>query len=105
MTSGDLSGLRGRFRVLVLYIADKALRGETYDRLAGAQSELEERAVVLVEACYPTESVAVLVGKDGGEKGRFPLPPDISAICRMIDSMPMRQAEMRRNAKRESGAG
>jgi len=103
MISPDLSSLRGTFRVLILSIADDTLRRETYDRLDRAASELRERNMVLVEIHAATESVAVLVGKDGGEKGTFPLPPDIDAICRLIDTMPMRQAEMRRGpSKRDS---
>ena len=38
----------------------------------------------------------VLVGKDGGEKYRSTGPTAAQAIYRIIDAMPMRQAEMRR---------
>ncbi|MDJ0783861.1 MAG: DUF4174 domain-containing protein [Desulfosarcinaceae bacterium] len=43
----------------------------------------------------------VLIGKDGGDKGRYGSPPALQAIFDRIDTMPMRQEEMRR---RDGGA-
>ena len=37
---------------------------------------------------------AVLIGKDGGEKLRINDVPDLPAIYAVIDSMPMRSAEI-----------
>ena len=37
----------------------------------------------------------VLVGKDGLEKGRWNRPVDVDEIFALIDTMPMRQREMR----------
>tara|TARA_Y100000588_G_scaffold370343_1_gene440347 strand:+ start:323 stop:772 length:450 start_codon:yes stop_codon:yes gene_type:complete len=38
--------------------------------------------------------VVVLVGKDGGEKGRWDEPVNMGEIFSLIDTMPMRQREM-----------
>ena len=40
---------------------------------------------------------AILIGKDGTEKRRYPSAPDLTAVFALIDSMPMRQREMRAN--------
>ena len=38
---------------------------------------------------------AVLIGKDGGVKARYPDAPDLKEIFSLIDGMPMRRAEQR----------
>jgi len=43
----------------------------------------------------PGEFTVVLIGKDGGEKLRRGTDVDIAEIFSLIDSMPMRQREMR----------
>lgn len=43
--------------------------------------------------------VVVLVGKDGGEKMRATKPVTTAELFGIIDAMPMRQWEMRRNNK------
>lgn len=43
----------------------------------------------------PDQFTLLLIGKDGGEKFRSAKPVEIETIFRLIDSMPMRQAEMR----------
>jgi hypothetical protein len=43
----------------------------------------------------PEEFTAILVGKDGTEKQRSQTPIDLAVLFRTIDSMPMRQREMR----------
>jgi len=49
----------------------------------------------------PGQFLVVLVGKDGGEKLRRGGEVDITEICSLIDSMPMRQREMgERRAKK-----
>jgi hypothetical protein len=45
------------------------------------------------------EFVMVLVGKDGGVKGRYYDPQELYAVFRDIDGMPMRQREMRERGK------
>jgi hypothetical protein len=41
----------------------------------------------------PGEGAAVLIGKDGGEKWRSPLPAPLKDLFPVIDAMPMRQQE------------
>jgi len=43
----------------------------------------------------PSWAAAVLVGKDGTEKQRYPMPADPAKVAALIDTMPMRQREMR----------
>ncbi|MFC6645025.1 DUF4174 domain-containing protein [Granulicella cerasi] len=43
----------------------------------------------------PTEFTAILIGKDGGEKLRAHKPFSMSELNATIDSMPMRQDEMK----------
>ncbi|MBC7969335.1 MAG: DUF4174 domain-containing protein [Verrucomicrobia bacterium] len=43
----------------------------------------------------PEGFAVILVGKDGTEKQRSQTPIDLAALFRTIDSMPMRQQEMR----------
>lgn len=40
------------------------------------------------------ESALILVGKDGGVKGRYTLDADLPDVFRLIDAMPMRRQEM-----------
>ena len=42
----------------------------------------------------PNKFTLLLIGKDGGEKLRSTKPVKTEAIFKLIDSMPMRQAEM-----------
>lgn len=42
-------------------------------------------------------STIILLGKDGGEKRRRPMPDSLDEINALIDTMPMRRAEMRRD--------
>ncbi|MEM8599236.1 MAG: DUF4174 domain-containing protein [Bacteroidota bacterium] len=44
------------------------------------------------------EAVLVLVGKDGTEKARYALPADPADVFARIDTMPMRQREMRQRS-------
>ncbi|MEZ0483983.1 DUF4174 domain-containing protein [Fibrella aquatica] len=41
--------------------------------------------------------MAFLIGKDGGVKQRYSKPVTAAELFRIVDSMPMRQSEMRRN--------
>lgn len=43
----------------------------------------------------PEEAQAVLVGKDGGEKWRAALPTPLEPVVELVDTMPMRQRELR----------
>lgn len=42
-------------------------------------------------------AMAILIGKDGTEKRRDPLPAPMDQVIALIDSMPMRQQEMKRD--------
>ena len=44
----------------------------------------------------PGDFTAILLGKDGGEKFRSPTPVTPARINQIIDSMPMRREEMKR---------
>ena len=43
-----------------------------------------------------TTFITYLIGKDGGVKGSFSAPVAPQTLFRLVDSMPMRQSEMRR---------
>lgn len=44
----------------------------------------------------PSDFLVILIGKDGEEKLHSPTPVAVEQIERLIDSMPMRKSEMRR---------
>jgi hypothetical protein len=47
----------------------------------------------------PDEFTVILLGKDGGEKLRSHIPVTIEELSSTIDSMPMRQQELRQRAR------
>ncbi|MGJ3243832.1 MAG: DUF4174 domain-containing protein [Opitutales bacterium] len=51
----------------------------------------------------PDRNAVLLVGKDGGVKERTGLDVDLKQIFTRIDGMPIRQAEMRRQARDGEG--
>ena len=55
---------------------------------------VEDRQVYNEYKVKPNQFMLVLIGKDGSEKLRSAKPIDAETIFRLIDSMPMRQAEM-----------
>ena len=90
-------------------------------RLEDARGALDERDVLVVEVgggpeaavrvpdtrevrarwkVAPGEGAVVLMGKDGGEKWRAPLPTDLEPMLTLIDGMPMRQREMKEKPRR-----
>lgn len=107
-----LAGYRWHSRVVVALAPtrdDPALA--TQRRLfAALGADGRERDLVLVEAPGDTPEgaalrrrfgagtgfVAILVGKDGGEKLRSSAPLDRDALFPLIDAMPMRREEMTR---------
>lgn len=104
-------------RVLLLFPGDSPEAwAEQQRRLEAARPQLEERDVLVVvvggDARTPVRlsdagearkrwkvaagrAEAVLLGKDGGEKWRAPLPASLEPVLTLIDSMPMRQQETR----------
>lgn len=77
--------------------------------IEAGRAELEERDVVILtdtdpeadgelrQSLHPRDFQLVLIGKDGDVKLRKPFPWDVRELSRVIDKMPMRQQEMRRN--------
>ncbi len=108
----ELESLRDQFRVLLIFapteIAGPAATQEEW--LAAHSNQLAERDVELlfvsnVDGAHtvreryevPSGSFAVvLLGKDGQVKMRSAHPVPVDRLCAIIDTMPMRQAEMRR---------
>lgn len=110
-----LDGLRWKQRVLLLFPGEPG--GAWQAQLQGlerARPELAERDVLVLivgekpgkdarlpderEArarwkVAPGEGAAVLIGKDGGEKWRSPLPAPLEEMFPVIDAMPMRRQE------------
>lgn len=107
-----LAGYRWRSRVVVALAptrADPAL-AEQRRLFAGLGGAGRERDLALVAASDDTPEgaalrrrfggrgfVALLVGKDGGEKLRSGEPLGRAALFPLIDAMPMRRDEMRRD--------
>ncbi len=52
----------------------------------------------------PKEFLAVLIGKDGGIKARYPRAPALSEVFDLIDGMPMRRSERRQRGLDCDGA-
>jgi hypothetical protein len=81
--------------------------------VADAHSQLTERDIIIVKAdkepsLYHKYQVAegafaiILVGKDGGEKFRGKEVLPMEELFALVDSMPMRKAEIRKKASRKS---
>jgi hypothetical protein len=124
--TGDLAAYRWTHRPLLVLAPEQGdPRHRAFSaRAHELASELADRDVVLVHAFLstsprdpgcalepqgarvlraalgiaPADAVVVLVGKDGGEKGRQPLDAPLEPLLDRIDAMPMRQQEIRRRA-------
>ncbi len=120
-----LAQLRDRYRPLLLFAArpdDPALLAQM-NKLKAAAPGLAERDVLVIALPYndpaptevglsaadslaarrlfhvaPEDFTAILLGKDGGEKFRSRKPISFEKLRDTIDSMPMRQQEMRGTA-------
>lgn len=123
-TAFQMQDLRWKKRVLVLYAssADDTRLKEQLARVARSRAAFDERDMELVvlletkgsrvgtQAITSEAAIALrkqlrfepgafglrLVGKDGGVKQRAGVPTDMNELYALIDSMPMRQSEMRR---------
>lgn len=111
MNAGTLEELRWKKRVVVIYAPagseGQLARQEQLLRIH--EAELNERDVTQILLREPVENARIadrfklaevgftvlLIGKDGGEKLRSHDVVSPATLCRLIDSMPMRQAEMR----------
>lgn len=86
-------GFRDRELLYVPVVDGETLQVRTQNLDAESQKALRE------EFSIPSDSFAVLlIGKDGGVKLRRAEPVTADELFRLIDSMPMRQQEMRRPA-------
>lgn len=99
-------------RLLVIRHQNEAAAREVVDRFKEFPSELEDRDLLLFLchsggctdeagadmdfAPHQFKEGVTLIGKDGGVKFEGGLSTPVSHILDLIDSMPMRKAEMRR---------
>ncbi len=123
--AGPLDSHRWKNRLILVSLAGAPDRVKTAKMLTEATARLRERDVVVLDLSAGEESTPgterpspavvaaareafkldaegssfVLVGKDGGEKARQRGRLDLPAFLRLIDSMPMRQEEARREAR------
>lgn len=89
-----LSAYKWKNRVIVIkgQPKTKAYR-DSLKRLQESQMKLRERDVVILEEKSPDFEI-LLYGKDGGQKWKSGEDFKVEEITSLIDSMPMRQAEM-----------
>ncbi len=102
--------LGGDVRTVILLAdsADDPRLAEQQQMFASAAADLTERDVVthVVIGPHPIRRQlatppdasgfrVVLIGKDGGVKLAESVPVSVERLCALIDSMPMRQREMR----------
>ncbi len=99
--SPDLTQHLWKNRVLVVDVShsNDPSYAEQIARFEANTAEMAERDLV-VETVTGAESFQVsLYGLDGGQKWRQSEPLDMDRLFARIDSMPMRQAEMRRDGR------
>lgn len=112
MNAGKLEELRWKNRVLLIYAPAGSERQLALQEqsLRTHEAELKERDVAQIILREPAEDrktadrfklaeagfTVLLIGKDGGEKLRSHDVVSPAMLCDLIDSMPMRQQEMRR---------
>jgi hypothetical protein len=107
----DLNSYRWKNRLVLVFApeASHPLAMAQHQLLDAHQAGLTDRAVevlwlnpTLHQALYTQYRIdtrafgVILVGKDGGEKLRSEKPVTAEALFGLIDAMPMRQAEVRR---------
>ena len=119
VNANDLDELRWRKRAIIIYAPDGSEKqlARQEQLLRSHQAELEERDVTQILLRTPAENLEVadrfqlagstftllLIGKDGGEKLRSDEIVSPERICGLIDSMPMRQEEIRKRAGKTKG--
>jgi hypothetical protein len=120
MDKSFIEAYRGNYRVLVVFTPDElneAYRTQ-HQYLTTHQGGVMERDLKVVHSFASAEGVPneegmrlreaynlpadgfymLLIGKDGTVKERYSQPTEMEAIFSLIDSMPMRQEEMREDA-------
>ena len=97
-TEIDLAAHQWKHRVVVLQApnAADAVYQKQLVLFAERKQEMAERDIVVLSQFDSADFQAVLIGKDGGRKREQAVPIDPDDLFALIDSMPMRQAEMRR---------
>lgn len=98
----DLSSYRWKNRVIVVETpaTDSADYLEQQARFEATADAMTERDLVVKVQSGAASFQVSLYGKDGGRKWRQSEPLDMDTLFALIDSMPMRQDEMRRQAAR-----
>jgi hypothetical protein len=77
-----------------------AVRGQNVEAVFGNAAGLDAQAIQASIGGDDAELFeAVLIGKDGGVKQRWPQPVSPEELFAVIDAMPMRASEMRREEK------
>ena len=116
MNAKNLEDLRWKERVLLIYAPEGSEKqlARQQELLRSHDAEMVEREVTQIVLRNGAESsklverfklsgrgfTLLLIGKDGGEKLRSHEVVSPDRICRLIDSMPMRQEEMRKRTNR-----
>ncbi len=107
---------RWKNRLLLLFAPseDEPLFQRQYQNFVGREVELEQRDMLVLPIIGandgaeearsqfhvgPTAFVVMLIGKDGTVKRRSEQPVALDDIFAQVDSMPMRQGEMRERAE------
>ena len=114
MNAENLDELRWKERVLLIYASEGSEKqlARQEELLRSHDAELKERDVTQIVWQARGENPEIferlklsgagftllLIGKDGGEKLRSHNVVAPETLCRLIDSMPMRQEEMRERA-------
>ncbi|NIQ37645.1 MAG: DUF4174 domain-containing protein [Proteobacteria bacterium] len=124
----DLAKYRWKNRLLLLFAPHE--EDKTYlnfiEKLQGQEDQITDRDLIIVAifesgesrlgdssidqhsaaslrnrfSIQPGQFIVVLVGKDGGEKLRRNSEVELNEIFSLIDSMPMRQREMRERVQK-----
>ena len=118
MNSETLDQARWKMRVLIIYapLGSEEQLARQEELLRSRDRELEERDVAQIVLRSRAEDAKIaarfelpeanfavlLIGKDGGEKLRSRDVVSPETLFRLIDSMPMRQEEMRQRERAQS---
>ena len=81
--------------ILVFYVLERGENRLDQEHLSPDQALFLKKRL----SGPPGRFTIVLIGKDGGEKIRQESPVDLKEIFAIIDSMPMRQQEMKKKPK------
>ena len=94
-------------RVLLVHSPDSARAPAKafLEQLKETKADLQDRDLIVIKADTALRQkfsmadgsfTLLLIGKDGGEKARQTKSVDLKALFALIDTMPMRRAEMKR---------